>query len=101
MLAKDCARCWLFWHGLHPSEEQKDRGVYYHDGALRHNIPIFMSLAKVFFIAVSLRIYLFVEVVVSIYGAIEDDITITVRAFHIANGGRQLYAEMNFTASAQ
>ena len=84
------------------SEETKETGgVYYPDWGTSGNIPISYEFEpRLFFIADEFEENIsFVEVVVSNYGASEDDITITVPGiFTFANGGRQLYAEMNFNS---
>ena len=77
-------------------------GVYYPDWGSSGSIPVHYEFEpRLFFLTDGSESNIsFVEVVASKYGETEDDVQITVPGiFTFANGGRQLYAEMNFNDS--
>ena len=77
-------------------------GVYYPDWGSSGSIPIHYEFEpKLFFLTDGSESNItFIEVIASKYGQTEDDVRITVPGiFTFANGGRQLYAEMNFNDS--
>ena len=76
-------------------------GTYYPDWGTSGKIPIYYEFEpRLFFIADKYEENItFVEVVVSKYGATEDDSIITVPGiFTFGKSGRQLYAEMKFNS---
>ncbi len=76
-------------------------GTYYPDWGTSGQIPVYYEFEpRLFFIADEFEENIsFVEVVVSNYGATEDDSLITVPGiFTLKNSGRELYAEMKFNS---
>lgn len=86
---------------IRSDQTRETAGVYYPDWGTSGKIPIsyeFEPIPMLAFIADEFEENIsFVEVVVSEYGATEDNIIITVPGiFTFDKSGRQLYAEMNF-----
>ena len=84
---------------IRPEQTREVMGTYYPDWGDGGTIPISYEFEpRLFFVTDGSESNLsFIEVAASRYGKTEDDVQISVPGiFTFANGGHQLYAEMNF-----